>query len=391
MTLVATFLYALLTDRILLVDRGTDMSDLFCEPFPNSSWFLPVDFPQSWLEGLNRSNPYRFGHLIDKGKCSVHVNVSSIPVYSYVDLTHSFDLQDRRFFCEEEQKVLNQIPWLFLRTNIYFVPSLYFVPPLNKKLEKFFPQREALFHHLARYLFHPSNDVWGRIIRFYDAYLSNVDQIVGLQIRIFDPTKTPTENVTSQVFACVLGNKILPNTSNADANEQPWAAHIVRENKVISVLVTSLHRGHYDSVRKFYLHQPTEDGSLVRVNLPSHEGEQRTDKPDHDKQALAEIFLLSFSETLVTSPMSTFGYAAQGLAGIRPWLLTRPGEDSYPNFACMKAFSVEPCFHVPPLFDCDCQGGTDPGKIIPFVRHCEDVRWGLKLSGDDVSETNFSA
>ena len=45
LTLASAFLYALLTNRVLVVDPGTDMVDLFCEPFPDSSWFLPSHFP----------------------------------------------------------------------------------------------------------------------------------------------------------------------------------------------------------------------------------------------------------------------------------------------------------------------------------------------------------
>ena len=37
LTLAAAFLYAILTDRVLLVKFGPDMFDLFCEPFPDSS------------------------------------------------------------------------------------------------------------------------------------------------------------------------------------------------------------------------------------------------------------------------------------------------------------------------------------------------------------------
>ncbi|KAI4385756.1 hypothetical protein MLD38_003749 [Melastoma candidum] len=43
LTVAAAFLYALLTDRVLLVDPGNDFPDLFCEPFPETSWLLPRD------------------------------------------------------------------------------------------------------------------------------------------------------------------------------------------------------------------------------------------------------------------------------------------------------------------------------------------------------------
>ncbi|KAK7850129.1 galactoside 2-alpha-l-fucosyltransferase [Quercus suber] len=55
LTLTSTFLYALLTNRALLVDQGMDMADLFYEPFPEKSWFLPVDFPlKETFKILNR-------------------------------------------------------------------------------------------------------------------------------------------------------------------------------------------------------------------------------------------------------------------------------------------------------------------------------------------------
>ncbi|KAK7294029.1 hypothetical protein RJT34_16912 [Clitoria ternatea] len=41
----ATFLYAILTDRVLLVKFGKDKHGLFCEPFLNSTWILPERSP----------------------------------------------------------------------------------------------------------------------------------------------------------------------------------------------------------------------------------------------------------------------------------------------------------------------------------------------------------
>lgn len=45
LTLASAFVYALLTDRVLLLDIQGHMQDLFCEPFPEASWLLPPDFP----------------------------------------------------------------------------------------------------------------------------------------------------------------------------------------------------------------------------------------------------------------------------------------------------------------------------------------------------------
>ncbi|KAJ4884515.1 Fucosyltransferase 3 [Raphanus sativus] len=55
LSLASAFLYALLTKRVLLVEQGVEMADLFCEPFPHTSWFLPSEFPlneQSLLRHL---------------------------------------------------------------------------------------------------------------------------------------------------------------------------------------------------------------------------------------------------------------------------------------------------------------------------------------------------
>lgn len=43
--IVSGFLYALITNRALLTDPNEDVWHLLCDPFYNSSWFLPNTFP----------------------------------------------------------------------------------------------------------------------------------------------------------------------------------------------------------------------------------------------------------------------------------------------------------------------------------------------------------
>ena len=50
LSVVSTFLYALLTGRVLLVHEPPAMEGLFCEPFPGTSWILPPDFP--YMDGF---------------------------------------------------------------------------------------------------------------------------------------------------------------------------------------------------------------------------------------------------------------------------------------------------------------------------------------------------
>lgn len=43
--LVSAFAFALATDRVLLIEPNKLLGPLLCEPFPDSSWLLPKDFP----------------------------------------------------------------------------------------------------------------------------------------------------------------------------------------------------------------------------------------------------------------------------------------------------------------------------------------------------------
>ncbi|CAA6653902.1 unnamed protein product [Spirodela intermedia] len=66
LSLASTFLYALLTDRVLLIDRGNDFSSLMCEPFPNTTWLLPLDFPVKNFNSFNQGHPLSYGRLVKK-------------------------------------------------------------------------------------------------------------------------------------------------------------------------------------------------------------------------------------------------------------------------------------------------------------------------------------
>eukprot|EP01018_Ginkgo_biloba_P038208 Gb_39391 [translate_table: standard] len=383
-TIASTFLYALLTNRVLLIDKGTDMTDLFCESFPNTSWFLPSDFPMMWLKHCNETSTQRYGHLLSNNIIQVYENgsQSSLPHFVYVHLTHNYNFHDKLFFCEREQRFLEQIPWLLLKSNNYFVPSLYFLSPFSEELHLLFPDKDSVFHHLGRYLFHPSNAVWGLITRFFQAYLAYAEQRIGIQIRTFDSSSQTFSYVSEQVLACALENKVLPNVSvNEETHEDTYENRDVK--KPIVVLVTSLSSGYFEKIRSMYWEHPTVDGQLVSVYQPSHEEWQQTEKQSHNMKAWAEMYLLSFSDVLITSPWSTFGYVAQGLGGIKPWIMFKPENETAPDPPCRQAMSEEPCFHAPPFYDCQAQKGIDTGKIYPYVRHCEDVPWGLKLVGNN--------
>ncbi|XP_006827324.2 galactoside 2-alpha-L-fucosyltransferase [Amborella trichopoda] len=382
-TLAATFLYALLTDRVLLIDRGTDMGDLFCEPFPEKSWLLPLDFPLNQFDNFHVKSPERYGLMLrDEIINENGTSSGSFPAFVYLHLAHDYDKGDKLFFCDREQLILDGIPWLLLRSDNYFVPSLFLVPKFSEELEKLFPEKVTVFHHLGRYLFHPSNTVWGLITRFYRAYLANAEERVGIQIRTFDTGVGPFQHVLDQILACALNEKLLPAVSRDKPIIPPQqTGKTDRKPKV--VLMTSLSGGYYERIRNMYWEYPTVTGEVISIYQPSHEEHQQTEKQFHNMKAWAEMYLLSLSDTLITSPWSTFGYVAQGLGGLRPWIMVKPVNHTTPNPACGRAISMEPCFHAPPFYDCKAKRGIDTGKLVPHVRHCEDMSWGLKLVGEN--------
>ncbi|XP_062161908.1 galactoside 2-alpha-L-fucosyltransferase-like [Alnus glutinosa] len=373
LTLASAFLYALLTNRVLLVDPGKDMADLFCEPFPEKSWLLPTDFSfKDQFNIFDQKSPHSYGNMLKNN--ILNSSIETLPSHLYLYLAHDYDDHDKLFFCDQDQALLGRVPWLIMKTDNYFVPSLFLIPSFEQELSKLFPQKDTVFHHLGRYLFHPSNHVWGLITRYYQAYLANADERIGIQIRVFETGSGPFQYVMDQILACTLKEKVLPEVDRRRSIVTPLGKRNLK-----AVLMTSLSSGYFENVRNMYWEHPTVTGEVVGVYQPSHEEFQQTEKYLHNRKAWAEIYLLSLTDVLVTSAWSTFGYVAQGLGGLKPWILYKPENQMAPDPACRRLMSMEPCFHAPPFYDCKAKTGTDTGALVPHVRHCEDMSWGLKL------------
>ncbi|PUZ77771.1 hypothetical protein GQ55_1G400400 [Panicum hallii var. hallii] len=394
--IISAFLYALLTNRILLVDRYKEIGDLFCEPFPGTSWLVPSDFPLNYCE-FTQSSPESYGNMLQNKVAGGNTDRSLAgirPHYVYLHLDGNYGFHDKLFFCEDDQQFLQGVPWLIIRTDMYFVPSLFLIPGFQDELSRLFPEKDTVFHHLARYLFHPTNNIWYSVTKYYRSYLAKADKRVGIQIRIYETKgilqrNGPFPHILNQILSCAQNEKLLPEigmTEGAAAETQnKGAAADTQNNRTIAVLTTSLSSWYSDQIQKKYEEHPTVDGTTVKVYQPSHEEYQRSRNKKHNMKALAEIYLLSMNDELITSGFSTFGYAAQGLAGLKPWIMFRSENHMVPDPPCGRAMSIEPCFHQAPFYDCKAKRDTDLGKVVPYVRHCEDVSWGLKI----VNETQL--
>ncbi|CAN6272259.1 unnamed protein product [Urochloa humidicola] len=404
LAIASSFLYAVLTDRVFLVDGGKDAGELFCEPFPGTTWLLPpaAGWPWWWFSSspLSRLRGYlggskeNLGNMLQSGG-SVGVsgdgNVTwsvAPPPYLYLHLSGGYGFHDKLFFCGAQQRLLKEVPWLFMWTDNYLVPGLFLTPPFAGELEAMFPEKDAVFHHLGRYLFHPTNAVWHAVTRYYRSNLAGgagPRRVVGVQIRVFQKNHPPQE-VLNQVLSCVRREKLLPETIAGNGSISSSDA---------AVLVTSLSPWYGDRIREEYTGGGSGGWRVAGggVHQPSHEGRQRWRDAAHDMRALSEMWLLSMCDALVTSGYSTFGYVAAGIAGLRPWVMPRApmwaddwreGLDQR-DLPCQRAASVEPCFHSPSAYDCAAGKDVELDKVRPYIRRCVDVKCGIKLVNESSS------
>ncbi|CAI0474008.1 unnamed protein product [Linum tenue] len=360
LSISSSFLYALLTNRVLLVDFGPDMVDLFCEPFHNSTWFLPRDFT---FKGRANTPEFRETYSLGKLLRREEEQKKEMPyVASLLQLFLSYDNDDydKLFYKSETQPLLKKVPWLVLRSDQYFAPYLFLMPCFRAELDRMFPDdKETVFHHLGRYLFSPSNQVWGHIIGFYDAYLAKADRRIGLQIRVFSLDKTPASLILSQVINCI---------QESGRN---------RTTTTTAILVASL-------LNRMYKEWNEKAGAtVVGVYRTNHEEMQVLGSSSHNMKALVDIYLLSMCDVLVTSPRSTFGYVAHGLAGLTPWILQSQDiedeEQRVKEPACRRGVSKEPCLQFHANYYDTSPDHREAGGPVPVIMDCEDFQYGLKL------------
>lgn len=376
LTLAATFLYALLTNRVMLMHQTEDMVNLLCEPFPGTTWLLPSDFPMEGLEGYNIHSQNSYGYLVEKNLINTNPNAppSAFPSSIYVHMRH--DLREHhlhaQFFCNKDQEVISKINWVFFRSDVYFAPGFFIISKYDEELARMFPLKETVFHHLGRYLLHPSNTVWGMIMRYHNSYLAKSKERIGIQVRIFDYAPISVENIYEQIVRCTQQELILPGVNLNQSQVSPSASN----NAVVrTVLLVSLYGEVYERLYDLYYTHPTTTGEMISVYQPSHEEKQQTEKHFHNYKALSEIWLLSFSDVLVTSAGSTFGYVSHSLAGIKPWFLQSPKDRNIPNPPCRRGTTIGACFHAPPNFNCKSGSKADTGNLVRHVRQCDDFHY----------------
>ncbi|GJN29313.1 hypothetical protein PR202_gb17531 [Eleusine coracana subsp. coracana] len=379
LSVVSTFLYALLTGRVLLFHEPSEMEGLFCEPFPGTSWLLPPEFP--YKDGFSSYSKESYVNMLANGVVRYDDDDDTgapLPPYVYFHLEQIELRLQNHTFCEEDHRVLDRFNWMVVRSDSYFAVALFLMPVYRAELDRMFPAKGTVFHHLGRYLLHPGNRAWGIIERFYDGYLAGADERLGIQVRIVPFMPVPFDVMYEQIIRCTREHGLLPQVTNTS---DPGGVRPANGKVNKAVLVVSLRPEYYDKLHSVFYTNATATGDVVTVYQPSHDQDQHTEARAHNERALAEIFLLSYNDRLVTTGFSTFGYVAHSLAGLRPWLLSLLDRSKMrADVACVRPASVEPCLHSPPLpLVCRAQQDLDPVSHLPFLRHCEDLGAGIKL------------
>lgn len=103
---------------------------------------------------------------------------------------------------------------------------------------------------------------------------------------------------------------------------------------------------------------------------------------DHTEKALVDIWLLSYAQTLIVTPTSTYGHVAMALGNTETWVLDREPLDG-----CSKARSLEPCLQVlPTVYRNELAGKAESSGRVGFqkslfgvVSECNDQPGGLSF------------
>ncbi|KAJ7558936.1 hypothetical protein O6H91_04G062100 [Diphasiastrum complanatum] len=339
LSLISSFLYALLSQRVLLVDQA-DWDSLFCEPFLGSSWIAP--------SGLSLKNAIfpSFSQFYDQG-CGLDIQEDhpecNSSVVSVVFSENSKPSEHRFLVCPSAIASVRNVPILsFQNSNQYFAVGFFLNPVLRPVLEALFPEHNV-FHLLSGFLLNPSQPVWEKVKNFYAMNLANSTRKIGVQLREFKGQYRKTYDTTS--YLCIRSHSGLCPIEIDQAREKMKKEPnflALNSQEYVSVYVSLPAGGHYKQLKTSVGKIERETGQPFRVFTQEADGKQLQDVGRVQK-ALIDIWLLSLSDVLITSHMSIIGYIAQGLAGITPHLL-KPWRDN----PCWLSVSSDPCFHFGP-------------------------------------------
>ncbi|CAI5992585.1 unnamed protein product [Closterium sp. NIES-65] len=194
MSLVSSFAYALLTDRILLLLSRSGPATEFCEPFEHEASWVLFDGPEEEGEEyarVLRSRVAKEWRSAREGEEAWASGDKLPPPMLRLDINQATTPSGFLFFCEAEQQWLSHTPTLLLTSNQYFLPALYLLPSFRRLLLLLFPAHMP-FRSLSRLLLFPRNRIWAGITHRYHTLIAPAPARVGLQGRFSTHAKAST-------------------------------------------------------------------------------------------------------------------------------------------------------------------------------------------------------
>ncbi|CAM6100725.1 unnamed protein product [Calypogeia fissa] len=393
LSITSVVLYAILTQRVVLVPQSTLMTTLMCEPFPGSSWDLDAYSPFSfypWSEeakhiwvffkdlyaDLDDGMTNRTSAYLDSPKSNVFAASMELSQYH----------PDNRFFCDTEQASIHGLTWLYFTGCIYTIPKFFAVPTFRRTLDALFPGRFVLTQML-RSIMLPKDYVWEKVVESDNAYFPRVDHRVGIQVRYYYGRvqyEEMNDIFNERIMSCAIDNGIFPalqtNASAAHLTEQKGG----KGGKSVQIFVASLYPGFQEHMQNVYMSTPLASPDNVTLIQLSNNSVQSFGV-DVDAQSLVEIFLLSFSDTLLNTPISTFGGLAQAYGSLIPWKIeTRKGDDLLP---CERDTTVDLCYQTAEVrYECPYNNlnGLRISDLAPYFQTClyNFTQVGVQLTTD---------
>lgn len=356
---VSAFIYAILSQRVLLIDYPVwDL--LFCDPFQGlSPSRIPADRHLDYSLGIHfdRFKEAECGFGNNKGpdceKTIVHM-----------DLTHISPLSETEFMvCPSGISRVRNVPFMMMRlSNQYFAPGFFLNPALAPVLDVLFPERNP-FHVLSKYLFSPSDQVWKHVRHYLDGTLAPATRRIGVQIREFIK-ETYTDAFDPNILRCIQ-KKAGFTPLGLRKNKKK-----LRADEYFSVYVATLAQGHIAKLNQTLPLVRNETGKNFKVAWKLVDGREAFDS-EHQQEALIDMWVLSLSDVLLTSRKSTFGYVAQALGGLIPYLIN-PSEDEI----CETGIGTDPCYHRAPnglVCNLDKVSAKELLNQSHTVKYCPDI------------------
>ncbi|CAM6093741.1 unnamed protein product [Calypogeia fissa] len=347
---VSAVLYAIVSQRVLLMPRRTNLGTILCEPFVGSSWMLDSDevapgygnVNTSWVEDrvfiLNMNERLELAKNEESGNQTQMATIYLPPLVDAVVVASGWDQWQPRdwFYCSTEQRFLSEVQWVYLSGCLYSIPGMFASPVFRTSLKALFPDK-MVTTRLLRSVHLPSDTVWSRFKHLNHAYFQQPDRRVAVQLRFYGNThETSGTLVNDKVLDCVIANGILPNVTETTTQ----ARSITIEAPITTVFIASLYPDLHDLLTEFYLRNPTESGEDVNlVQVTNHF--YQSSGVEEDTEAMVEVLLLSVSDALLVTPGSTFGGLAHTYGGLTPWVINTYNV-TLPE-SCERGQSVDDC------------------------------------------------